>query len=286
MFSGFDNFAEGFKRFSLDSLQQQEEEEGDNNNSSSTSTSNNKPRHGGTNVAPALTPVPEQPVEFPPTTDPRNEEDDGWEWGQEDFELGGVAALAREGASEGADESHLDGTQLVASSSEARNTAGSAVVYVDNAQVAQASDGGDQSLCNRGTSELHGVFGEPKADLEIVVDKVSEVEVNERREAFGQFDGIAEATRTQNGNSATGALEQNVSHSTVRLPMMDRKCSVSIVDVPVYCHVVLTWCSAVLYVNRLYSAKFTPQPRGTRIVVSYHVTHVMDAYIREWSQLS
>lgn len=65
MFSGFDQFTEGFKRFSLDALQQQEEEEG--------STGHDVPN---TKVgASALAPVPEQPSEAPPATQPAADKD-------------------------------------------------------------------------------------------------------------------------------------------------------------------------------------------------------------------
>lgn len=65
MFSGFDQFTEGFKRFSLDALQQQEEEEG--------SKGHDVPN---TKVgASVLAPVPEQPSESPPATQPSADKD-------------------------------------------------------------------------------------------------------------------------------------------------------------------------------------------------------------------
>lgn len=66
MFSGFDQFTEGFKRFSLDALQQQEEEEA------------SKSGIGPDEVrVSALPPVPEQPYEAPPATQPSAVKDSG-----------------------------------------------------------------------------------------------------------------------------------------------------------------------------------------------------------------
>ena len=71
MFSGFDQFTEGFKRFSLDALQQQEDEEESKNG-----TGHKAPTSNDVGTS-ALTPVPEQPSDAPPVTQPSAEKDSG-----------------------------------------------------------------------------------------------------------------------------------------------------------------------------------------------------------------
>lgn len=97
MFSGFDNFAEGFKRFSLDALQDQEEQE------------------DGTTLEQRIMPVvpAEQPnvsVETPPQKLPSlKEEHNEWDWDQENTSTAvDRQGVSKVGASQQRHETHLE----------------------------------------------------------------------------------------------------------------------------------------------------------------------------------
>lgn len=90
MFSGFDNFAEGFKRFSLDSLQQQEDDDDGEKNKNTyngeehSTQPSTRTRAQESAVVPHVTPrlpvVPEHAQQDSQTIGQANDEDGEWDW--------------------------------------------------------------------------------------------------------------------------------------------------------------------------------------------------------------
>lgn len=216
MFSGFDQFTEGFKRFSLDALQQQEEEE-----ASKSGSGRNAQNEVG---ASALAPVPEQPSDAPPATQPSADKDSGLRFSAQKVH---VDSQARKGTPEHENEANpepnpMSGQRSFSDAMGGGNNAhrgesppaALAAVEGEKCDGAGSATEGDQA---------HGEGGAGQEARERVVEEV----VHCRGEAPEQGAAIAIGTRSRLGArptcgdspAAAGGVEEMVSDKTVRVRM-------------------------------------------------------------------
>lgn len=200
MFSGFDNLAEGFKRFSLDVLQQQEDE-GDKPEM--------KENDSSEDLSMFLAPVPEQPAEAPPPTKQPNEEDSEWDWDQ-----GGSTRssrktlLARKGAPQQQQQQRVDPTKP----EQALDARNNVTMLAENPPVALTPVQGETKSLNANAAEEHRAVDLLDPDRE-AADKVVEAVAEEPREPLGQSEPLG-SPDTETGNSA---LWQSRSDEMVRV---------------------------------------------------------------------
>lgn len=215
MFSGFDQFTEGFKRFSLDALQQQEEEEA--------SKSGIGPDEVG---ASALAPVPEQPSEAPPEIQPSAVKDSGLRFPGQGVH---VDSQVRKGAPQHEIEANPEPNPMSGQRTFSDATTATAVVAGHNARRAEsppaalaAVEGEKCAGADNATEwdQAHGKlrFGQEAAErvFRQVVHKRGET--HEHRAAIATESGRLGARPTCGDSPAAAEeVEEIVSDKTVRV---------------------------------------------------------------------
>lgn len=188
MFSGFDNLAEGFKRFSLDALQDQLEDV--------------TPAPEQPSIIPS---IPEQQTEIAKTPSPKKlpppaEEPSEWDWDEQNTRTAAVGRKGKleVGASQQQHETHLERPPETSSTTSER-TAVSTASLCRTAEPSLAATCAPVELDqyapheSTGSTRVGGAFGEPEGPEHEITDKSEVPEERGDRQVFqeGNPEGLA-----------------------------------------------------------------------------------------------
>lgn len=205
MFSGFDNFAEGFKRFSLDSLQQDEEREEDGKNKD-TSREERMPvvHEKTTELGDSITTVKKLPSR-------PNEDANEWDWDE-----GNAAATAEKkepSKVDGSLQQHASHVQRQPDSSATGGSLSAAGVSLTSASPVQLKQSSPRKMSSRVGDQSDKPQGE-----NVGTDAAAECQEHRREEdtfAEGRAPSGAEGLAASPSPSATPVVEVSVSYQDV-----------------------------------------------------------------------